>query len=121
MRPLDGFNITDFLEKRTGLPVACGDDANVIALGEQRFGAGMGLSSFMVVTIGTGLGSGLILEGKLWTGVNGYASEFGHVTVQQDGLPCPCGNRGCLEQYVSARAVVRYTQELIAPDYLQTR
>lgn len=118
MQPLDGFNIARFLENRTGLPAACGNDANIIALGEQRFGAGVGLSSFMVVTIGTGLGSGLILEGKLWTGVNGFAAELGHVTVQPDGLPCPCGNRGCLEQYVSAGAVVRNAREMLPPELL---
>jgi glucokinase len=118
MRPLDGFNLARFLTERTGMPCACGNDANVIALGEQRFGAGRGLTSFMVVTIGTGLGSGLILDGRLWIGANGFAAEFGHVTVQPDGLLCPCGNRGCLEQYVSAGAVVRNARELIPQDAL---
>lgn len=118
MRPLEGLNLGAFLEERTGLPAACGNDANIIALGEQRFGAGRGLSSFMVVTIGTGLGSGLILDGRLWTGAGGFAAEFGHVTVQPEGPPCPCGNRGCLEQYCSAGAVVRSARELIPADIL---
>ena len=61
-----------------------------------------------MLTIGTGLGSGLILENRLWSGAGGFAAEFGHVTVEPDGLPCPCGNRGCLEQYVSASALVRH-------------
>jgi glucokinase len=118
LRPLEGLNLGAFLEERTGLPAVCGNDANTIALGEQRFGAGRGLSSFLVVTIGTGLGSGLILDNRLWTGANGFAAEFGHVTVDPKGLPCPCGNRGCLEQYCSASAVVRAARELVPADLL---
>lgn len=118
MRPLEGLNLGAFLKEHTGLPAACGNDANTIALGEQRFGAGRGLSSFLVVTIGTGLGSGLILNGRLWTGAGGFAAEFGHVTVHPDGPLCPCGNRGCLEQYCSAGAVVRSARELIPADLL---
>lgn len=113
MRPLDGFNLAAFLERETGLPAACGNDANVIALGEQMYGAGQGLASFIVISIGTGLGSGLILNGGLWTGAGGFASEFGHVTVEPRGLPCPCGNEGCLEQYSSAGAIVRSARELL--------
>jgi len=111
MQPLDGFNIAACIAAHTGLPTVCGNDANVIALGEQRFGAGRGFASCLVVTIGTGLGSGLILDGKLWTGSGGFAAEFGHVTVDPDGDPCPCGNRGCLEQYASAGALVRFARE----------
>lgn len=107
MRPLDGFNLATFLCEQTGIPAACANDANVIALGEQLYGAGRGKSSFIVVTIGTGLGSGLILERKLWKGAGGFASEFGHVTVDPGGELCPCGNQGCLERYVSADALVR--------------
>jgi glucokinase len=118
MRPLEGLNLGAFLEERTGLPAACGNDANTIALGEQRFGAGRGLAAFLMVTIGTGLGSGLILDGRLWTGAGGFAAEFGHVTVHPEGPPCPCGNRGCLEQYCSAGAVVRSARELIPKDLL---
>jgi glucokinase len=111
MRPLNGFSLAAFVESRTGLPTVCGNDANVIALGEQRFGAGREFSSCMVVTIGTGLGSGLILDGKLWTGRGGFAAEFGHITVDPEGKPCPCGNRGCLEQYTSAGSLVRFARE----------
>lgn len=107
MRPLDDFNLADYLENSLKIPVECANDANVIALGEQLYGAGRGRSSFMVVTIGTGLGSGLILNGKLWEGAGGFAAEFGHVTVEPDGELCLCGNRGCLERYVSAEALVR--------------
>ena len=107
MRPLDGFNLATFLGEQTGIPVQCANDANVIALGEQLYGAGRGRSSFIVITIGTGLGSGLILEGKLWKGVGGFAPEFGHVTVDPGGELCSCGNHGCLERYVSAEALMR--------------
>ncbi len=107
MQPLVGCNLADFLSSRLDIPVACGNDANLIALGEQLYGAGRGMKSFVVITIGTGLGSGLILDGRLWTGCGGFAAEFGHVTVVPDGLECPCGNHGCLEQYVSAGAIVR--------------
>jgi glucokinase len=116
MRPLDGFNLSRFLEQQTGLPAECGNDANVIALGELIYGAGRGLNSFVVITIGTGLGSGLILDGRLWSGCDGFAAEFGHVTVEPEGFPCPCGNRGCLEQYVSAGALVRHASERSAPE-----
>jgi glucokinase len=118
MRPLEGLNLDAFLEERTCLPAACSNDANTIALGEQRFGAGRGLASFLMVTIGTGLGSGLILDGRLWTGAGGFAAEFGHVTVYPEGPPCPCGNRGCLEQYCSAGAIVRFARELLPEDLL---
>jgi glucokinase len=111
MLPLNGFNLAAHVGARIGLPTVCGNDANVIALGEQRFGAGRGVSSCVVVTIGTGLGSGLILDGRLWTGHGGFAAEFGHITVQPEGYPCPCGNRGCLERYVSAGALVRFAGE----------
>jgi glucokinase len=114
MRPLEGFNLAACVEARSGLPVVGANDANVVALGEQRFGAGRGFSSCMVITIGTGLGSGLILDGKLWTGSGGFAAEFGHITVDPGGVPCPCGNRGCLEQYVSAGALVRFARERLS-------
>jgi glucokinase len=107
MRPLDGFNLASFLGEQTGIPADCANDANVIALGEQLHGAGRGKSSFIVITIGTGLGSGLILNGKLWKGAGGFAAEFGHVTVDPDGELCPCGNQGCLERYVSSEALIR--------------
>jgi glucokinase len=118
MRPLDGFNLASFLREQTGIPAECGNDANVIALGEQLYGAGRGKSSFIVITIGTGLGSGLILDGQLWKGVGGFAAEFGHVTVDPDGELCPCGNRGCLERYVSAEALTR-SMALLSPGVSQ--
>lgn len=112
MRPLDGFNLASFLEQATGLYAICGNDANVIGMGEYVYGAGCSFSTFAVISIGTGLGSALVLDGRLWTGADGFAAEFGHLTVKPDGLSCPCGNNGCLEQYVSAGAIVRYAEEL---------
>lgn len=108
LRPLEGLNLSRLLSSRLQLPVISANDANLIALGEVWAGAGQGMQSAVVITIGTGLGSGLILDGKLWTGAGGFAAEFGHLTVEPEGLPCPCGNRGCLEQYVSAAALSRY-------------
>lgn len=108
LRPLEGMNLSRLLFNRVQLPVVSANDANLIALGEVWAGAGQGMRSVVVVTIGTGLGSGLVLDGRLWTGAGGFAAEFGHLTVEPEGLPCPCGNRGCLEQYVSAAALSRY-------------
>jgi glucokinase len=108
LRPLEGLNLADLVSRRVELPVVSANDANLIALGEAWAGAGQGMQSLVVITIGTGLGSGLILDGKLWSGFGGFAAEFGHTTVEPEGLPCPCGNRGCLEQYVSAAALSRY-------------
>jgi len=68
-----------------------------------------------MVTLGTGVGGGLILDGRLWTGSDGFAGEFGHMTVEPDGRPCPCGNRGCLEQYASATALVAAARESALP------
>ncbi len=108
LRPLEGLNLSDLLSSRLHLPVVSANDANLIALGEAWAGAGRGMKSLVVITIGTGLGSGLILDGRLWSGSGGFAAEFGHSTVEPEGIPCPCGNRGCLEQYVSAAALSRY-------------
>ena len=120
LAPLEGLNLAATIEQRLNLPAHCGNDANLIALGEHRFGAGQGLDSFMVITVGTGLGSGLVLDGKLWEGSKGYAAEFGHITVEPDGFLCPCGNRGCLEQYASAQALFRESGGL-SPEELDRR
>ena len=120
MRPLDGFNLTAFLTDTYGIAVTCGNDANVIAVGEHVYGAGRNLSSYVVISIGTGLGSGLILDGRLWTGARGFAAEFGHVTVEPAGILCPCGNHGCLEQYVSAGAIARFARELFPRERMES-
>lgn len=107
----EGVNLARELAQSAGLPAVVGNDANVAACGELRFGAGRPYRSFLMVTLGTGVGGGLILDGLLWTGSDGFAGEFGHMTVEPDGRPCPCGNRGCLEQYASATALVAAARE----------
>jgi glucokinase len=105
--PLVGLNLTEIVAQATGLPVIASNDANASAYGEKRYGAGRPFDSLLLFTLGTGVGSGLILNGNLWTGADGVASEFGHATVEPDGILCSCGNRGCLEQYASANALVK--------------
>ena len=83
------------------LPIALDNDANVVGLGEGRFGAATGIDSYILLTLGTGVGGALRLGGRLWRGVSGMAGELGHVNVVPDGRPCGCGSRGCLEQYAS--------------------
>jgi glucokinase len=90
------------------------NDANVAALGEQWLGAARGVPNMAVVTLGTGIGGGVVLGGKIWHGMNGMAGEFGHVTLEPEGVPCPCGNRGCAERYASASAIMRMAREAIA-------
>ena len=102
---LQGLNLAEALSLAAGVPVLALNDANACAIGEQRFGAGKGYRSSLMLTIGTGVGAGLILDGRLWTGIDGAAGEFGHITVEPSGRTCGCGNRGCLEQYASATAI----------------
>jgi glucokinase len=102
------------IERRLGTPVVLENDANVAALGEQWLGAARGVPNMAVVTLGTGIGGGIVLAGKIWHGTHGMAGEFGHVTIEPEGLPCGCGNHGCAEQYASATAVMRMAREAIA-------
>jgi glucokinase len=114
LQPLDGFNLKQWLESSTDLPATVLNDANAAAVAEATYGAGRPFQSLLHFTLGTGVGSGLILNNSLWTGSGGVAAEYGHGTVEPDGHPCPCGNRGCLEQYASATAIVRQVKEKIA-------
>lgn len=102
------------IERRLGARVVLENDANVAALGEQWLGAARGVPNMAVVTLGTGIGGGIVLEGKIWHGMNGMAGEFGHVTVEPEGHPCGCGSRGCAERYASASAIIRMAREAIA-------
>lgn len=99
-----------------GIPVKVGNDANCAALGEVISGAGKGCSDFIAVTLGTGIGGGIITGGHLLTGINGAAGEIGHMTIKTDGKKCPCGRRGCFEQYASATALIRQTKEALKED-----
>jgi len=100
------------LERRLGVPVKLENDANVAALGEARFGTGAHYPNFLLATLGTGVGGGLVLNGELWRGPGGMAGEFGHVTVGHT-LVCGCGSVGCLEAVASARAMERAGEEAI--------
>ncbi|MGI8680819.1 MAG: ROK family glucokinase [Mycobacteriales bacterium] len=97
---------------RVGLPVVVENDANAMAWAEARFGAGRDEDHLVAVTVGTGIGGGMVLDGQLYRGRFGLGAEFGHVRVVPEGRRCGCGNTGCWEQYASGRALVREAQEL---------
>ena len=99
----DGFPLGDKLRKRFGVPVFVDNDANAAAMAELRFGAGRGYKNIIYITVSTGIGSGLIMDGKLWRGTNFAAGDFGHMILAQEGPECSCGGRGCLE----ASAILR--------------
>ena len=98
------------LEKGLGVPVRVTNDANAAALGEAKFGAGKKYKSSILLTLGTGIGSGIVLDGKLFEGTCGGGAEAGHMVIESGGVPCPCGRRGCFEQYASATALIRDTK-----------
>ncbi len=108
------------IERRLDARVLLENDANAAAFGETWLGAAREVDDMAMLTLGTGVGGGIVLAGRILHGMTGMAGEFGHITVEPEGVPCPCGNRGCLEQYASAKAVVRMAQEAItsgrAPD-----
>ena len=108
---LDGFDVVEALACALHLPVILENDANAAALGELWRGAARGRRTIVCLTLGTGVGGGIILDGKLWRGANGYAGEIGHTCVEPRGMKCACGSRGCLEAYASATAVVRMANE----------
>ncbi len=114
LKPIEGFNLRQWLENLSGRPVVIHNDANAAAVAEQHYGAGRNFSSLLHFTLGTGVGSGLILDGKLWTGKDGVAAEYGHATVEPQGHLCQCGNHGCLEQYASATAITRLAKAKLA-------
>jgi glucokinase len=99
------------VEERVGLPVVVENDANAAAWGEYKFGAGKGHRNVICITLGTGLGGGIIIGNKLRRGHYGVAAEFGHIRTVPDGLLCGCGSQGCWEQYASGRALLRYAKQ----------
>jgi glucokinase len=101
------------LKKLYAVPSAVTNDANAAALGEMLFGAAKGMKDFIVITLGTGLGSGIVANGELIYGADGFAGEIGHTTVDPNGRKCGCGRSGCLEAYCSATGLCRTVQELI--------
>lgn len=108
------YPVRDEIERRLGARVFLDNDANVAALGEKWLGAGRDADDMAMVTLGTGIGGAIILGGKIFYGMSGMAGEFGHVTIEPNGVPCGCGNHGCAERYASATAVVRMAREAIA-------
>jgi len=108
------FPVRDEIERRLQTTVILENDANSAAMGEKWLGAGRLYEHMAMYTLGTGVGGGLVFNGRLWHGMTGMAGELGHFTVFADGHPCGCGSRGCLEQYASATAVVRMAREAIA-------
>jgi glucokinase len=109
-------DLREALGRATGLPVALDNDANAGAFGEYAAGAGRGSRNMFYVTIGTGIGGALILDGRLWRGASGFAGEFGHITIDPEGVDCACGNVGCLETVASAPNIVRRTHERLMRD-----
>jgi glucokinase len=109
----NNFQLKNELEARLGTPILVENDANVAALAECKYGQGReyGVESLCMLTLGTGVGSGIILQGRVWHGMNGMAGEAGHIVVYPGGAQCGCGSLGCLEQYASATAVVRMAHE----------
>lgn len=101
------------IEHRLGTKVVLENDANAAAMGEKWLGAGRDVEDMVMYTLGTGVGGGIIVHGRIWHGMKGMAGELGHHAVVPDGHPCGCGSHGCLEQYASATAVVRMAREAI--------
>jgi len=106
-------NVVEMLRRWYTIPVALTNDANAAALGEMLFGAAKGMKDFIVITLGTGLGSGIVSNGELIYGHDGFAGEIGHTIVDPDGRQCGCGRRGCLETYASASGIRRTMEELL--------
>jgi glucokinase-like ROK family protein len=106
----DAFPIRTALERQWGKPATLDNDADLGALGEWTFGAGQGVTHLAYIKIGTGIGCGLLLEGRIYRGVLGTAGEIGHVTISQSGPPCTCGNYGCLEAMAGGRAIAQRAQ-----------
>lgn len=107
---LSNYPLAKTLSQNLSMPVKITNDANAAALGEAKFGAGKKYSDSILVTLGTGVGGGIVVGGKLFEGGNSAGTEIGHMVIVKDGEPCTCGRRGCLEAYASATALIRQTK-----------
>ncbi|MFZ5947912.1 MAG: ROK family protein [Stygiobacter sp.] len=114
-------NVLELIKRYTPLPSAITNDANAAAIGEMIFGAAKGMKNFIVITLGTGLGSGIIVNGDLVYGNDGFAGEIGHTIVFPNGRECGCGRKGCLETYASATGIRRTVFELISSTNIQSK
>lgn len=113
---LENYPLKNILEGRLALPVKICNDANAAALGEAKFGAGMGYLDSVLITLGTGVGGGIVIGGKLFEGNKGAGAEIGHMVIVNGGARCTCGRHGCFEAYCSARALTKRTQDAMADD-----
>lgn len=114
----DVINVAKEMTERTGFTVKVGNDANVAALGEMWQGGGKGCKSLVMVTLGTGVGGGIIIDEKIVAGAHGAGGEIGHITVNpHESISCNCGRKGCLEQYCSATGIVRLARESLAESH----
>lgn len=115
--PTRNLGIASVIEARVGLPVLLDNDANAAAFAEATIGAGVGARSVVTITIGTGIGGGIVIGGKLIRGARGFAGEIGHVVIDRNGPLCACGTAGCLEAYASGTAIARAASERLgSPD-----
>jgi glucokinase len=105
--------LTAMIKERLGIPAALTNDANAAAVGEMTYGAARGIRDFIMITLGTGVGSGIVINGQLVYGHDGFAGELGHVNAVRDGRLCGCGRKGCLETYCSATGVARTAREIL--------
>jgi glucokinase len=109
--PWRDLQVAEPISRATGLPCLVDNDANAAAWGEYRLGAGRGSKDMLLVTVGTGIGGGIVSEGHLFRGAHGFAAEIGHIIVEPGGPLCGCGNRGCWEQVAAGRAIDRLGRE----------
>ena len=116
------FDVAETLSEKIGLPVKVGNDANVAALGEMWKGGGEGTKNLIMATLGTGVGGGIIVDGKIVTGAHGAGGEIGHACVEpEETESCNCGNKGCLEQLASATGIVRIGKKIMAENTAETK
>jgi glucokinase len=113
---LNGLSVADAVGEQVGLKVFLENDATAAAIGEHWLGSSQKVDNSIFVTLGTGVGGGLILDGRVFRGADGTAGEIGHINVEPEGHPCGCGSRGCVEQYASATAISRIAEELAQKD-----
>jgi glucokinase len=107
------YPVREEIERLLGVPVILENDANAAALGENWLGAAAGMDDMLMITLGTGVGGGIVLRQQIWHGMTGMAGELGHVTIDPNGPPCGCGNNGCVEQYASATAIARMAKQAV--------